>query len=138
MSANLMKNLAKKSRKNFLELCLTHQVSFSMLVNLWRLPFTPSEETKVNLKIKNCGSVMIPGNPNSYLEFLDIVLNKPFKNYLWKECEAWSLSETLSLAPYGKIEGRLLHKRRVALSRLEEDRRKTQWYSHSRTAALRS
>jgi hypothetical protein len=26
----------------------------------------------------------------------------------------------------------------VALSRLEEDRRKTQWYSHSRTAALRS
>lgn len=47
---------------------------------------------------------MIPGSTTGSLEFLDIVLNKPFKNYLWKECEAWSLYETLSLAPNGKIE----------------------------------
>jgi hypothetical protein len=47
-----------------------------------------SEELKVTLERKNCDLVVIPGGMNSQLQPLDVSVNKPFKDYLRKECES--------------------------------------------------
>jgi hypothetical protein len=49
----------------------------------------------------------------SQLQPLDVSVNKPFKDYLRKEYEAWLLSENLPLTPSGKI-------KRASASKLAE------------------
>jgi hypothetical protein len=61
------------------------------------------EELKVKLESKNCDLVVTPDGMTSQLKPLDVSVNKPFKDYLRKEYEAWLLSENLPLVPSGKI-----------------------------------
>jgi hypothetical protein len=72
-----------------------------------------SEELKVKLERKNCDFVVIPGGMTSQLQALDVSVNKPFKDYLRREYEAWLLSENLPLTPSGMI-------KRASASKLAE------------------
>jgi hypothetical protein len=72
-----------------------------------------SEEMKVKLDRKNCDLVVIPGSMTSQFQQLYVSVNKPFKDYLRKEYEAWLLSENLPLTPSGNI-------KRASASKLAE------------------
>jgi hypothetical protein len=52
-----------------------------------RLP----EELKVKLVRKNCDLFVVPGGTTSQLQPLNVSVNKLFKDYLRKDCEAWLL-----------------------------------------------
>jgi hypothetical protein len=62
-----------------------------------------SDELKVELERKNFNLVVVLGGMTSQLQPLDVSVNKPFKDYLRKEYEAWLLSKNLPLTPSGKI-----------------------------------
>lgn len=62
-----------------------------------------SEQIKKKLQNKNCDLVVIPSGMTSQLQPLDVSVNKPFKDYLRQEYEAWLFSENLPLTPSGKI-----------------------------------
>jgi hypothetical protein len=52
---------------------------------------------------KACEFVVIPGKVTNQLQLLNILVNKPFEDYLSMACEICLLSENLPLTPFDKI-----------------------------------
>ena len=51
----------------------------------------------------NTDLVIIPGGMTSQLQVLDVVVNKPFKDYLWKNYSDWLINGNHALTPTDKL-----------------------------------
>jgi hypothetical protein len=87
-----MKNWAKKSKKNALELCITHQ-AWLLIFGVFHARL--SVEMKIDLETKNCGSVTILAAWPATLNFSTFLLINHLKSIyggMWGLITIWNPS----------------------------------------------